>query len=546
MTDDQTAASVPHMQHVNALLGDQGTLFENAIASFPLCCPSRATHLTGQYSHNHGVLHNNPPFGGFEALDHSNTLPVWLQGAGYRTMHVGRYLNRYEARHGVPAGWSDWHGSPHSGAFNYASWKVLENGVLRSYPDAAHPGEHQTDFSTRRAIELIDHAAPGETPFFLSLWYVAPHRAGPRDPDDPRRPGTPSPAARHRDAFAGVRMPRKPNFNEANMYDKPQVVADRPRISPEFAAGIEENWRQELETLMGVDEGVAQIVEALRRHGELDNTLIVYLSDNGYMHGEHRALAEKVLPYEESIRIPLLMRGPGVPRGRVDGRLVGNLDVTSTILDAADVAPGRIQDGRSLLELMADPGAEWGRDILIENGRGANAVPSYRGIRTYRFLYVEHRTTGEYELYDLELDPYQLRSVDGHDRYRKVQRDLKTRLRELASCVGFDCHARPHLTLVVRSGGRPVRSCFRRDLRVQVRGSKRARLVHADVLIGRRRVERLLSIPTARGRRAGPTTLTGEVRRAEIRRRGRFRLRVLAVTEDGRKLTLDRTLRPCR
>ncbi len=491
------------------------------------------------------MLHNNPPFGGFIQLDHANTLPVWLEGAGYRTMHVGRYLNGYEFRHGIPPGWTDWYGSPHSGAFNYASWKVNENGVLRSYPEPSNPGEHQTDQSTRRAVELIDDASPGDRPFFLSLWYVAPHRGGPRDPDDPRRPGTPSPAPRHRDAYAGVRMPRHPNFNEANMYDKPQVVADRPRISPEFAGGIQENWRQEIETLMGVDEGVAQIVEALRRNGELENTLIVYMSDNGYMHGEHRALAEKVLPYEESIRIPLVMRGPGVPRGRLDRRLVGNLDVPATILDAADVLPGRVPDGRSLLELLADPGAEWGRDILIENGNGANAVPAYRGIRTYRFMYVEHRTTGEYELYDLENDPFEMQSVDGFARYSKVQRDLRSRLRELVSCAGVDCLARPHLTLAVRSGGRPVRGCFRKDLGVQVRGSKRSRLLHADVLIGRRRVERLLNIPTARGHRGGPITLTGRVRRQQIRRRGSFRLRVLAETEDGRKLTLDRVLRRC-
>jgi N-acetylglucosamine-6-sulfatase len=546
MTDDQTAASLSTMQHVNAILGGEGTTFAHAIASFPLCCPARATQLTGQYAHNHGVLHNAPPFGGHLRLDHTNTLPVWLRNAGYRTMHVGRYLNGYEARHGIPAGWTDWYGSPHSGAFNYVSWKAFDHGVVKSYPDAAHPGEHQTDFTTRRAVELIDQAAPGERPFFLSLWYVAPHRAGPRDSDDPPRPGTPSPAPRHRDAYAGVRMPRKPNFNEASMFDKPQVVADRPRLSRAFAAGIQENWRQEIETLMGVDEGVAQIVEALRRTGELDNTLIVYLSDNGYMHGEHRALAEKVLPYEESIRIPLLMRGPGVPEGRFDRRLVGNLDVTATILDAVDVAPGRVLDGRSLLELLADPGAEWGRDILIENGNGANAVPAYRGIRTYRFLYVEHRTTGEYELYDLEKDPYQLHSLDGHERYAGVQRDLATRLRELTSCVGLDCLARPHLKLTVRSRGRPVRGCVREGLRVQLRGSKRARLVHADVMIGRRRVERLVSIPTARGRRAGPTTLTGEVRRGQLRRRGRFRLRVLAETADGRRLTIDRVLRRCR
>jgi N-acetylglucosamine-6-sulfatase len=546
MTDDQTAASLPTMHHLNAQLAGEGTRFDQAIASFPLCCPARATHLTGQYAHNHGVLHNNPPFGGFVALDHANTLPVWLQNAGYRTMHVGRYLNGYEARHGIPTGWTDWHASPHSAAFNYATWKVNENGVLRNYPSADHPGEHQTDFTTRRAVELIDAAAPGDRPFLLSLWYVAPHRGGPRDPDDPPRPGTPSPAPRHRDAHAGASMPRNPNFNERNMYDKPQVVADRPRLSPELAAGVEENWRQELEALMGVDEGVAQIVEALRRTGELENTLIVFMSDNGFMHGEHRALAEKVLPYEESIHIPLVMRGPGVPRGRVDRRLVGNLDVTATILDAADATPGRVLDGRSLLELLDDPGAEWGRDILIENGNGANGVPTYRGIRTYRFLYVEHRTTGEYELYDLAVDPYQLRSLDGHERYAKVQRDLASRLRELTACVGLDCLARPHLTLMVRSAGRPVRGCFSKDLRVQVRGSKRARLVYADVRVGRRLVERLLSIPTARGRGSGPTLLSGEVRREQIRRRGRFRLRVLAETEDGRKLTLDRVLRRCR
>jgi N-acetylglucosamine-6-sulfatase len=546
MTDDQTEASLSTMQQVRTLLAGEGTRFDQAIASFPLCCPARATHLTGQYAHNHGVLHNNPPFGGFIQLDSTNTLPVWLQGNGYRTMHVGRYLNGYEAKYGIPPGWTDWAGLPHSAAFNYVSWKAFDHGVVRNYPDAQHPGEYLTDFETRRAVELIDEASPGDQPFFLSLWYTAPHRGAPRDPDDPRRPGTPSPAPRHRDAYAGVRMPRRPNFNEKSMYDKPQVVADRPRLSPEFQAGIEENWRQEIETLMGVDEGVAQIVEALRRTGELDNTLIVYMSDNGFMHGEHRALAEKVLPYEESIRIPLVMRGPGVPATRVDHRLVGNVDVASTILDATDTLPGRVQDGRSLLELLADPGAEWGRDILIENGNGANGIPAYRGIRTYRYLYIEHRTTGEYELYDLQEDPYQLQSVDGYERYAKVQRDLAVRLRELTSCAGANCLARPHLTLTVRSGGKRVRGCFSDDLRVQVRGSKRARLMHADVIVGGRRVERLLNIPTARGRGAGPTLLSGRVAREQIHRRGRFRLRVLAETEDGRKLTLDRVLRPCR
>jgi N-acetylglucosamine-6-sulfatase len=534
MTDDQTAASVPMMPNVNALIGNDGTNFEQAIASFPLCCPSRATNLTGQYAHNHGVLHNNGTFGGFSALDHTSTLPVWLQAAGYRTMHVGRYLNGYEYRDGVPAGYTDWYGSPHSSAFNYTSWKVNEDGVLRSYPQPDHPGEYQTDQSTRRAVGLIEDAAPSSRPFYLSLWYVAPHRGRPRDPDDPVSPGTPSPAPRHRDAFAGYTMPRWPNFNERSMFDKPQVVADRPRFTPQTVAGIEENWRQELESLLAVDEGVAKIVDALRRTGELENTLIVYMSDNGFMHGEHRALAEKVLPYEPSIRVPLLMRGPGISSGRVDSRLVANVDVPATILDEADVAPWRVLDGRSLLDLSSDPGEEWGRDILIENGKGANGIPTYRGIRNYRFLYVEHKTTGEYELYDLVEDPFQLDSKDGDDRYRRVQRELKRRLRTLHSCAGPSCWMAPRLRLYLRSRGRPVGRCLRHDLRVRVGGSERDDIATADVLVGRKRVGRALTPPVVE-----------DIPRKKIRPRGRFRLRVSAETLDGRRLTLDRVLRAC-
>ena len=261
------------------------------------------------------------------------------------------------------------------------------------------------------------------------------------------------------------------------------------------------------------------------------------------MHGEHRALAEKVLPYEPSIRIPLVMRGPGIPRGRTDPRLVGNLDVPATILDATGVSPGRPQDGRSLLDLVDDPGEEWGRDLLIENGNGANGVPTYRGIRTYRFLYVDHRTTGERELYDLVEDPFQLQSVDGQDRYRKVQRDFATRLRSLRTCAGASCQTHPRLKLVVRSGGRPLTGCVRSGLVLRVRGSKRDRPLSADFLVGSRRVASVHGDLLQPGR---PASLVKEVRPGDLRRRGRFRLRVRAETEDGRRYTLDRTLRACR
>jgi N-acetylglucosamine-6-sulfatase len=532
MTDDQTQASLPYMTQVNGLLAAQGTRFDQSISSFPLCCPSRSTHLTGQYAHNHRVLHNAGPFGGYAVFEGANSLPVWLQQAGYRTMHVGRYLNGYLATDGVPPGWSDWHGMPHANAFNYTSWKVNEDGDLESYPDLDRPGEYQTDFLARRAGELIEDAAPGDQPFFLQLWFTAPHRGGPRDPDDPTWIGTPSPAPRHRDAFAGASMPRLPNFDEASMYDKPQVVADRPRFTPDREAAIEENWRQELESLLSVDEAVAHVVDVLARTGELENTLIVYTADNGFMHGEHRALAEKVLPYEPSIRVPLILRGPGVPRGRVDNRLVANVDVPATILDETDVFPGRVQDGRSLLPLLADPGAEWGRDILIENGNGANGVPAYRGIRNYRYLYVEHNTTGEYELYDLQEDPFELQSKDGSDEYAAAQRDLRASLRSLKRCAGSTCVEHPQIKLHVRP--RPTR-CVPGDLRVFVSGPEKQEVVSADVLVGSRRVARV-----------SPPPLTRLIPHARLRPGRPFRLRVRAETRDGRRLTLDRRVRACR
>jgi N-acetylglucosamine-6-sulfatase len=384
MTDDQTLASLSEMPQTNALLAAPGTLFEQTTSTFPLCCPSRATALTGQYAHNHQIVHNVGDFGGHRRLSHANTLPVWLQGAGYRTMHVGRYLNGYEYSDGVPPGWDEWHGAPHSSAFNYSHWRVNENGSLVEYPVDEHPDEYLTDYQGRRASELIEQASPGEQPFYLQVWFVAPHTARPRDADDPPGFATPSPAPRHRDAFAATPMPRPPSFGEASVHDKPQVVSELALLDPETIAAIEENWRQEHESLLAVDEAVARIVSALERTGELANTLIVYTSDNGYMHGEQRIKGGKVWHYEPSSRVPLIMRGPGVPAGLRDPRPVANIDLAPTIMDAADAQPQRVLDGRSLFGLLADPGVWWGRDILIENGRGANDVPPYRAIRTGR------------------------------------------------------------------------------------------------------------------------------------------------------------------
>ena len=541
MTDDQTLASLSSMAQTQALLGGEGTSFRRAISTFPLCCPARATFLTGQYAHNHGVLHNAGPNGGYKVFDNANALPVWLQQAGYRTMHLGRYLNGYgEEQHGgpaVPPGWSDWHAAMDPTTFNYASWRMSDNGVASMYPRPGRAGEHQTDFYGRRASELIDDAARSPQPFFLNLWFSAPHSGGPRDPDDQASVRSPHPAPRHRDAFAGSALPRPPSFDEANVADKPQLIFERPRLAPEVVAGIQENYQQELESLQAVDEAVGAVHAALQRSGELDNTLIVFTSDNGFMHGEHRWPSEKVLPYEESIRVPLLLRGPGVPAGRVDRRLVTNLDVAATVLDAAEALPARSQDGRSLLALLADPGAELGRDVLLENGQGANGVPAYRGLRTYRYKYIEHLTTGEYELYDLRRDPNELRSLDASVRHEPVLLELQARLRRMTRCAGRRCRARPSLRLALKAKTRRSRAgrCVRGGVRVRVTGKEGGKVVRADVLVGRRRVARVSRPPFAR-------SVSGR----RIRRGRELLLRVRTELRDGRVATLDRRLLACR
>jgi Sulfatase/Domain of unknown function (DUF4976) len=282
---------------------------------------------------------------------------------------------------------------------------------------------------------------------------------------------------------------------------------------------------------------VAGIVQTLERTGELANTLIVFTSDNGYMHGEHRAKAEKVLPYDPAMRVPLVLRGPGIPSGFVDPRPVANIDIAPTIVDATGAAARRVMDGRSLLDLVDDRTAWWGRDLLIENGRGANSVAPFRGIRTGRFVYTQYTTTGEYELYDLERDPYQLRSLDESDRHAPVLRDLRSRLRRLRDCAGETCRLEPALRLRLRSAGRTLSqgACPRGDLRVRIAGADRARVIGAEVHVGRRRIARVAVPPISR-----------RIDRPRVRTGRRYLLRVTAELRDGRVFTLDRRLRACR
>ena len=465
MTDDQTVESMRAMPAVRSALAASGTSFERAFVSSALCCPSRATFFSGQYAHNHGVLGNRPPEGGYARLDTSEWLPVWLQRAGYRTLHVGKFLNRYGQDNPpteVPPGWDEWYASVDPSTYLFSGYRLNENGVVSTY------ARYSTDEYAARAVDAVTRLAPSAQPFFLSLAFLAPHSGGPRDPDDPAGLVTPSPAARHRDAFAAEPLPRSPAFDEADVSDKPRFIRVRPRISAHRRAAIEENYRQELESLRAVDEGVARLVEALRAAGELERTLIVFTSDNGFFHGEHRLPNGKVMVYEPSIRVPLILRGPGVPRGGRRRQLVSNADLAPTILEAAGAEAPRVQDGRSLFELMRDRGLEWGRELLVEGPPGFQAV-AFAAIRNERFTYVEY-DSGERELYDLERDPHQLESLHADPAYADLQARLAERLAALQVCAGPGCRLPPRARLRLSGCEGSVRAPWLATVRLRRRG----------------------------------------------------------------------------
>jgi N-acetylglucosamine-6-sulfatase len=518
------------------------------VTNWPVCCPSRATLFTGQYAHNHGVLGNTPPFGGFDRLNASEPLPVWLQRAGYYTAHVGKFLNGYEhSPVGVPAGWSEWHGSKQT--YVFYGYELLEDGQRVAYgsntedPDApAAPATYSTDVYTDKAIELILSRAPDRRPFFLSLAYLAPHSGGP-NPDAPNQSrcnGTAKPAARHIGAFASEPLPQSPNLNEADVSDKPSGLASRPGLTPEQIANATRRYRCRAESLLAIDEGVERVVGALRDSGELDNTLLIYTSDNGFFHGEHRVALGKNRVYEEAIRVPLLMRGPGIPKGVSVDELTINADLAPTILDATGAEPGVAVDGRSLLPLAEHPRRLRGRELLIEQQSGdddedPNGV-SYSALRNSRYTYVSN-ASGETELYDLDADPFQLQNQVANPAYDAAEAALAARLARLRACAGPSCRSNPALGLKLpRTQRQDGRSCRRAGQFVaRVRGAAAGRLVFARFEVG--------------GRRSGSDVVAPFRHRLTprlLRRKPSPKIDVFAELIDGRAVSLQKRVRICR
>ena len=438
MTDDQTFESARVMRNVRTLIARAGATFADATVSYALCCPARATFFTGQYAKNHRVLSNRPPHGGYVRFDHRTALPVWLRRGGYHTAHVGKYLNGLGVRNPreIPAGWDEWYGTVDPSTYRYWSYTLNENRKLVRY--GRRMADYQTDVLARKAVRVVETHAPRRKPLFLSVAFVAPHSGAPIALDDPPRMLTPEPAPRHRDRFVFERLPSPPSYDEPNIKDKPLIIRRRKLLEDYVVLAMTEAYQQRLESLLAVDEAVGKIVAALRRTGQLRNTYVFFTSDNGFFHGEHRVTSGKVLPYDPALRVPLLVRGPGVRAGVTLRQPVSNIDLAPTIADIARVSPGRIVDGVSLLGLMRAGTWAVDRDLLIESGPSRKPYQVFHGIRAARYQYVEYGN-GDRELYDLANDPHQLRNLAAEPANEELVADLRERLEALKACAGESC-----------------------------------------------------------------------------------------------------------
>jgi arylsulfatase A-like enzyme len=472
LTDDQESRSMRVMKITAKKLKRNGVTLKRYYDNFPLCCPARTTIFTGQYAHNHHVLSNVPPDGGygvFNELHGDNYLPLWLQAAGYQTSYVGKFENGYAEPDAygttptdVPKGWNDWHVLAPSRA-QYFNYTLNQNGNLTQYGDA--PEDYSTEVFTKKARNFIRANARAQTPFYLELGYAAPHGGGGGAPGKScNRAAVPAPqdlgTLKHK--FKGV-LP--PSFNEADVSDKPTPIASIPPLTPGQVSDTLRKRRCAWESLLGVDRSVGTIVDELARDGLTQNTYVFFLSDNGFMRGEHRIRDNKRFLYEDSARVPFIAMGPGIPKGESSSDVIVNADLNPTIMQIAGATPGLPSDGMSMLPNLFDPKLERARAILLEAYAGSPIV----GVHTSRYVYTEWRdeeAEGPYtpapetELYDMYVDPYQLENRAADPAYAPVVDELADELDDLVKCAGDSCRTAPSGDFTLANGGVGADGCL--------------------------------------------------------------------------------------
>jgi arylsulfatase A-like enzyme len=485
MVDDMRDDDLAYMPLTQQLIGQQGVRFANSLAQYPLCCPARASVLTGQYAHNHKVWSHKLPWG-FSSFDDRSTLATWLQDAGYSTTYIGKYLNGYGIQPPprqatgtsvsyVPPGWTDWRGSidggldkghpAEGGTYRYMDTTLNDNGV--GFDNYA--GRYQTRVYGELSEQVVTQRAASDRPFFFYVSYTAPHHGLPADPDDPApvinsegrttKFASPYVPAEVRGRYDGVisEAPGASWFRAALPRDKPEYLRDlRPMNDAEKTALLEVT-RQRAEALSVVDQQVARTIRALAATGELEETLVMFTSDNGYFLGEQGIRAGKTLPHDPSLHTPLLMRGPGIPAGEVRYDPFLSIDFAPTITQLAGVQAGLPMDGTSMLGVARFGDQGWSRAVLTETGRrsivrdtdeagaplpaddpGAADIRYAIGVRSDRYLYI-HLANGDEELYDMAVDPDQYDNLINVRTYARVRELMRDQLAQIRACDASQC-----------------------------------------------------------------------------------------------------------
>ena len=437
LTDDLAGDLVPFMPTLRRMQR-QGTTFTDYFVTDSLCCPSRATTFTGEFPHNTGVFTNSGADGGYQAFnahgDQRNTFATALRSAGYRTAMMGKYLNGYQPADPVPPGWSEWDvagdGYPE---FDYS---LNENGHVVRY--GHRPEDYLTDVLNRKGQDFIARSAEAGQPFMMELATFAPH-------------GPFTPAPRDADRFPGLRAPRGPAFNEADMSDKPPWIKDHPKLTPAQITKIDTSFRKRAQAVQAVDKMLGDLRAALRANGVDRDTYLVFGSDNGFHMGGHRLAPGKMTAYDTDINVPLVVTGPGVAAGHTSPALAQNTDLCPTFEDLAGVRTPSTVDGRSLKPFLSAGPVRDSRDaVLVEHHGPDHAAndpdlptkasgnpPSYEAIRTARDVYVEY-ADGSREYYDVRKDPDELTNTVAQVPAGRLTW-LRTTLHRLEKCSGAAC-----------------------------------------------------------------------------------------------------------
>ena len=441
--DDAAPGDLKYMPHVRDLIADRGVTLTNGVAPTPICVPARASLLTGQYTHNHKAYTIEGKGGGYKSFDSGNTLPVWLKRSGYDTLFVGKYLNGYgdsgtgTARR-IEPGWTQWRPTVGGSTYNFMHPTLNINGRLKSYD------QYNSNLFADQTVDLLKSPRRTTNPWFMWVNYVAPHHGGSLDADDPqlRYPRNPAswvkttkPAPRDANSFRNLALPK-----DANMFRSVRHGWNNgPSMSPLKRQNVREAYQQRIEALQSVDRGVARSVAALRRTGQLSNTVVMFTSDNGYLVGQHNRFG-KLYSYNDSQRIPILMKGPGIPRGKRVRTAVSNPDIPVTIAALAGATPGRDVDGIDVMPLLR---LGYRNRVIPTEAYPVfgGTKPIYTGIREGSWTYtrLRNRQVRREELYNRATDPFELHNLAGRPRYAEQLKRFRALDAKYRDCAGATC-----------------------------------------------------------------------------------------------------------